>query len=158
MLLPGLFFSTGIASAQSLRAHRVQMNTSVSIKKNLKKYSDMPVNGSFTVDGNDTITTATSNIASGYVQFSLASAFNVTWWKGIKVQDNAGNEILLLETQDASHGPILSPLLNIGQFGQQINVEIWKAKEFGRHRLVDMVTFNTNDCNGHNITLTWQND
>ena len=116
------------------------------------------VNGSFTVDGNNAINTSTSDIQRGFTQFSLATLSNITWWKGIKVQDNSGAEILLLETQDQSHGPVSSPQLNMGQFGQQINVEIWKAKAFGVHTQVATVSFDAGQCNGHNVTLTWQND
>lgn len=120
--------------------------------------SDVSVNGTFTVDGNNAINTSTSAVAAGFTQFSLETLPNITWWKGIKVQDNGGNEIVLLETQDASHGPVISPLLNMGEFGQEINVEIWKAKFAGVHTNMETVSFAANDCNGHNVTLTWQND
>ena len=118
----------------------------------------IPTNGSFTVDGNNVINTSASDIDTGFVQFTFATSPQITWWKGMKVQDNAGDEILLLETQDASHGPVYSQKFNMSSFGSQIAVEIWKAKTFGVHWNVGTVYLDAKQCNGHNITFTWQND
>jgi hypothetical protein len=115
-------------------------------------------NGSFSVDGGNVIRTSTSNIDAGFVQFSLQTSPNITWWKGIKVVDASGNQIVLLETQDASHGPTTGPKTSVSSFSDEIRVEIWKAKTFGVHTQVDTVSFVTNECNSHNITLNWQND
>lgn len=119
---------------------------------------DIPTNGSFTVDGNNAINTSTSNIDSGFIQFSLATAPNITWWKGMKVNDNSGNQILLLETQDASHGPVTSQKFNRGSFGQTINIEIWKAKTFGVHTHIDSGSLSADQANGKLVSFVWQND
>jgi len=120
--------------------------------------STTPVNGSFTVDGNNVIQTSQSGITAGYLQFSLATSDNITWWKGIKIFDGKNNMICLLATQDQDHGPDTSKQFNLGAFDDEIRVEIWKAKAFGVHTPMATVNFKTSDCNGKNTLLYWKND
>jgi hypothetical protein len=118
----------------------------------------IPTNGTFEVDGGNRLNTSTSNIDAGSVQFSFGTLPNISWWKGMKVKDNGGNEILLLETQDASHGPVDSQKYPVSSFGSTIEVEVWKAKTFGVHTDVGHVYLDTGSSNGHKITFIWQND
>lgn len=117
----------------------------------------VPVHGSFEVDGN-TITTTQSGVKAGFLQFSLSSAKNVTWWKGIKVFDNKNNMILLLETTDEDHGPKPSRDFNISDFDDLIKVEIWKAKFLGIHCCMSTVFFKKSECLGKNTLLNWENE
>ena len=113
-----------------------------------------------TVDGDNKITLSQTGASSGagYVQFSLSTASDVTWWKGIKVFNANNDNILLLSTQDGDHGPDLSKNISVGSFIDTIRVEIWKAKEFGIHRNVQTIFFSLADCDGKNTLFHWLND
>ena len=120
--------------------------------------SNTPVNGSFKVDGNDTINTSQSSINVGSVQFTLEDSPSITWWKGIKVFDAQNNMISLVAMQDKDHGPDSTKEFATSQFGDVIKVELWKAKFLGVHSCVGTTHFKKSDCDGKNTTLFWQND
>src|SRR5262245_22493863 len=118
----------------------------------------VPVNGSFTVDGNNVIRTSQDQIESIFIQFSLETAPAILWWKGVKIFDVNNQMISLLANEDRDHGPDLSPKFTLDRFGEQIKVEIWKAKLLGVHAHVATVFFQTIECFGKLTRLTWEND
>src|SRR5262245_27102822 len=119
------------------------------------------VNDSFTVDGNNVITTVqdpTAPVPATAVQFSFQTAPNIRWWKAIKIINASNQMVGLLANEEQDHGPELSQQLAFDQFGEQIKVEIWKAKALGIHTHVATVFFKTSDCSGKLTILTWEND
>jgi len=118
----------------------------------------IPVNGQFIVDGNNVIKTSQNDIEAGYVQFSLSVASNISWWKGIKIFDKTGNMVALISTQDNDRGPNSSRKMPLGDFGDQIRLEIWKAKGAGIHWNLDTVWVNLSECSGKNTLFYWVND
>jgi len=117
-----------------------------------------PVNKSFLVDGSDTINTSQSDLKKGFIQFSLENTVSMSWWKGIKIFDSQKNMISMIALQDHDHGPDSTKQFTTSQFGDIITIEIWKAKIFGVHTLIDTISFTKSDCDGKNTTLFWQND
>lgn len=121
-------------------------------------FQTIPVNGQFTVDGNNVIKTSQSDIENGYVQFTLQVSADITWWKGVKVFNGRGDMVSLLATQDDARGPVSSPKFPKSDFGNQIELEIWKAKALGVHVCVATVYVNMDACSGKNTELYWVND
>lgn len=64
-----------------------------------------------------------------------------TWWKGMIIRGDDGQVLCDLSMQDDDHGPKLCDL----RFDQRhtllfsYNIELWKAKIFGRHSHVDNI-------------------
>lgn len=93
-----------------------------------------------------------------HLEVSLASAENVTWWKGIELVRKSDNTIVRqIETQDNNHGA------NEFEFGldnfdrpENYILYLCKAKEFGIHRRMYYLPveqiFNTR------IEFYWQKD
>jgi len=73
--------------------------------------------------------------------FELSTDEKITWWKGLKVINDLGETVCDLQLQDAVHGPLrctVPPALqNTMLF--KYTIELWKAKELGIHRLVDVL-------------------
>ncbi len=91
------------------------------------------------------------------IRFSLSTAHDINWWKGLKVFDKRGM-ISLLSTQDDDHGPKQSPLINISQFDEEIKIEFHKAKILGRHAPVHTLNLATSQIKGSEVCFTWLTD
>lgn len=91
------------------------------------------------------------------IRFSLSTAHDINWWKGIKVFDKRGM-ISLLSTQDDDHGPKQSPCIPISQFGEEITIEFHKAKTFGVHTHVDTLKLPKIQIKGTDVSFIWQTD
>src|SRR5438093_11528439 len=112
----------------------------------MTKMKIAPVNGSFTVDGNNVITTKQERILQDprFAELTVQTAPDITWWKAIKIFDLSGQMVCMLETEDQDHGPKTSTPLQIGppfNDNDVIRVEIWKGKTLGVHAHVDTVFF-----------------
>lgn len=91
------------------------------------------------------------------IRFSLSTAHDINWWKGIKVFDKRGM-ISLLSTQDDDNGPKQSPLIDISDFGDEIKIEFYKAKTLGVHTHVDTIKLPTSKMNRFEVSFTWLTD
>lgn len=112
----------------------------------------------FKVDGYDGIIVRQVPIAPGRVEFALAVAPTITWWKGLKVFDRDGKMISLLATQDDDKGPKASGPLAANRFGPRIEIEFHKAKVLGVHTRVARVPFLLSDVQGFRTTFYWESD
>jgi len=74
--------------------------------------------------------------------FELNTASEITWWKSIEVYTDDGEKICSLALHDANHGPASCELRDLQRHGLLFNyrIEIWKAKIFGIHKLVDTIS------------------
>ena len=97
------------------------------------------------------------NSVGDLISFSLTTAHDITWWKGLKVFDKRGM-ISLLSTQDDDHGPKQSPFINISQFGEEIKIEFHKAKGLGIHVRVDTLKLPTLQVKNTEVSFTWLTD
>jgi hypothetical protein len=91
------------------------------------------------------------------IRFSLSTAYDINWWKAIKVFDKRGM-ISLLSTQDDDNGPKQSPLIDISDFGDEIKIEFHKAKTLGVHTHVDTIKLPTSEMNKFEVSFTWLTD
>lgn len=91
------------------------------------------------------------------IRFSLSTAHDINWWKAIKVFDKRGM-ISLLSTQDDDHGPKQSPLINISEFGEEIQIEFYKAKTLGVHSRVDTLKLSTFQVKNLDVSFIWITD
>lgn len=67
------------------------------------------------------------------MEFVLATAPAITWWKGLRVPDGEGNSSLI-ETQDNTHRAAVTLWANQVHKGQELVFS--KAKLLGSHRVV----------------------
>ncbi|OLP78709.1 Endoglycoceramidase [Symbiodinium microadriaticum] len=93
--------------------------------------------------------------------FELSTSSNVTWWKGLKVISDLGETVCDLQMQDATHGPIRctlpEPAQNTLLFSYTI--ELWKAKELGIHRRVDVLKHDfLGPLLGRTVSFHWSSD
>ncbi|MBT8185947.1 MAG: toll/interleukin-1 receptor domain-containing protein [Eudoraea sp.] len=91
------------------------------------------------------------------IRFSLSTAYDIHWWKAIKVFDKRGM-ISLLSAQDDDHGPKQSHLINFSDFGNEIKIEFHKAKTLGVHTHVDTKKFPASQVKGSEVCFTWLTD
>ncbi|MCW5516036.1 toll/interleukin-1 receptor domain-containing protein [Muriicola sp. Z0-33] len=97
------------------------------------------------------------NADKNSIRFSLSTAHDVKWWKGIKVFDKRGM-ISRLTTQDDDHGPKQSPPIDISDFGDEIKIEFHKAKILGKKFRVDTIKIPTSQMKRTEIAFTWLTD
>lgn len=100
--------------------------------------------------------------SNNITQFVLAFDPSISWWKGIKVKNQQGQEIFLLEPAgDPGKGNNKSiegiPFPYI-IFGETVTIEFWKAKVLGVHTYVGETTLKLSEFKGQKITVRWQNE
>ncbi|CAE7552874.1 unnamed protein product [Symbiodinium natans] len=93
--------------------------------------------------------------------FELSTASDITWWKGLKVISDRGDTVCDLQMQDATHGPLRCVLPASEQHALLFSykIELWKAKELGIHRRVDVLDRDFfGPLLGRTVSFHWSTD
>jgi len=93
--------------------------------------------------------------------FELSTSSSITWWKGLKVISDLGETVCDLHMQDATHGPIRCTLPEPAQTTLLFSytIELWKAKELGVHRRVDVLNHKfLGPLLGRTVSFHWSSD
>lgn len=116
----------------------------------------------FKVDGDNKIEQEIWSQGQDYdpnqIHISFSKKSGITWWKGIKITNEAGEELGIIEMQDSNNGPI-SKSFNYSSFsGDYLVIEFWKAKAFGAHTFIQKEYIKLSECKGNEVRLFWVND
>ena len=118
-----------------------------------------PVGTTLFLSDNDVIEISYEhNLPPNQISIILKSAPQVTWWKGLQLQDQNFNVLGTVETQDDRHGPVSMTVLL--QTGDQRALIFWKAKGFpvfGAHHQYHCAGDLT-QLPGYTVTFTWLRD
>jgi len=147
-------------SASTLGANFIEVNASSSASVDvdfvLVRPDDAPASGAYTDGDNDYITWTRTNGTSG---FSLSQTTNLTWWKGLYVYGQSGQQLCALEVQDGGHGPKRCDLGETHDLIIDYRIELWKAKTFGVHTKIDEIdSAHFGPLLLQNIDFTWMSD
>merc|ERR1712224_190040 len=99
--------------------------------------------------------------ATGAPSFSFATSSSISWWKGLKVFDDDGNQVCFLGLQDNNHGPQSCALAAGAAHGLLFGyrIELWKAKLFGRWTKVKTLDASYfGPLLGKQVAFTWVSD
>jgi hypothetical protein len=98
----------------------------------------------------------TQNLPNTQIGINLITTSNVTWWKGLEVQNAQGVIVGSDYTQNTNHGPVSTSIdLNSNYLG--LKLVFLKAKFLGIHTPVYCVPDLTY-LRGMTVTFTWQAD
>ncbi|HJY29705.1 MAG TPA: hypothetical protein VJ306_16875 [Pyrinomonadaceae bacterium] len=93
----------------------------------------------------------------GQIRVSFSAAPNITWWKGLEVKIRDGDVVAVLETHDASRGPVSIVLNTSERDVSNLHIRLLKAMMFGVHTAVYDLP-NLGPKVGKNLSFRWIRD